>query len=106
MPTLTQRNTNDLVVGLISVKYISNTIAARRVELEKRFTDKAGEYYLPDSTAELLKAELEDRDYYTEVSVLRGAESACWEALPNIGMYFPPPADTWAHKSQIDNVPK
>ena len=59
-----------LVLGLIFVKYISDTFAARRIELTRRFADPADDYYVPGSTPELLadvvKAELEDRDYYRE----------------------------------------
>lgn len=78
-----------LVLGLIFVKYVSDTFAARRAELERRFADKDDDYYLPDSA--LLAAELEDRDYYTEVNVFWVPESARWEALraaakqPDIG---------------------
>ncbi len=78
-----------LVLGLIFVKYVSDTFAARRAELERRFADKDDDYYLHDSA--LLAAELEDRDYYTEVNVFWVPESARWEALraaakqPDIG---------------------
>jgi type I restriction enzyme M protein len=80
-----------LVLGLIFVKFVSDTFAARRTELEKRFADTSDDYYLSDSTPDLLKAELEDRDYYTEVNVFWVPESARWEALraaakqPDIG---------------------
>jgi len=80
-----------LVLGLIFVKYISDTFAARRAELERRFTDKSDDYYLQDCPPELLAVELEDRDYYTEVNVFWVPESARWEALraaakqPDIG---------------------
>ncbi len=80
-----------LVLGLIFVKYVSDTFAARRAELERRFADEADDYFLPDATPELLAAELEDRDYYTEVNVFWVPEAARWEALraaakqPDIG---------------------
>ncbi len=74
-----------LVLGLIFVKYVSDTFAARRTELTRRFTDPADDYYLPDSDdAQLpmrLAAELEDRDYYREVNVFWVPESARWEAI-------------------------
>ena len=56
-----------LVLGLIFVKYVSDTFAARRAELNRRFADAADDYFLHDCDAELLAAELEDRDYYKEV---------------------------------------
>lgn len=80
-----------LVLGLIFVKFISDTFAARRVELKRRLTDPQDEYFLHDATPELLDAELEDRDYYKEVNVFWVPESARWEVLraaakqPDIG---------------------
>ena len=78
-----------LVLGLIFVKYVSDTFAARRAELARRFADPADDYYL-DAT-DLIAEELEDRDYYKEVNVFWVPESARWEALraaakqPDIG---------------------
>jgi len=80
-----------LVLGLIFVKYISDTFATRRAELTRRFTDPADEYFLYDSDDELLAEELEDRDYYKEVNVFWVPEIARWESLraaakqPDIG---------------------
>lgn len=70
-----------LVLGLIFVKYISDTFDARRVELTKRFADEADEYFLHDSDAEMIADELEDRDYYKATNVFWVPESARWEAL-------------------------
>ncbi len=80
-----------LVLGLIFLKYVSDTFAARRTELGRRFADKTDEYFLHDGTLELLAAELEDRDYYKEANVFWVPESARWEVLraaakqPDIG---------------------
>jgi len=70
-----------LVLGLIFVKYISDTFAARRAELTRRFTDENDEYFLHECDDEMLAAELEDRDYYKEVNVFWVPEIARWEAL-------------------------
>jgi len=70
-----------LVLGLIFVKYVSDTFAARRAELTRRFADESDDYFLYDGDAELLAGELEDRDYYREVNVFWVPESARWEAL-------------------------
>ncbi len=78
-----------LVLGLIFVKYISDTFAARRAELGRRFADPKDDYFLDD--AALFADELEDRDYYKEVNVFWVPESARWETLraaakqPDIG---------------------
>ena len=80
-----------LVLGLIFVKYISDTFNARRIELTRRFCDPADDYFLHDSDDELLAGELEDRDYYREVNVFWVPEAARWESLraaakqPDIG---------------------
>jgi type I restriction enzyme M protein len=80
-----------LVLGLIFVKYISDTFAARRAELSTRLTNPADEYYYGDAAPDALAAELEDRDYYKEVNVFWVPEAARWESLraaakqPDIG---------------------
>lgn len=70
-----------LVLGLIFLKYVSDTFAARRAELTRRFADESDEYFLWDVDAEMLAGELEDRDYYTEVNVFWVPENARWEAI-------------------------
>ena len=80
-----------IVLGLIFLKYISDTFTARRAELLKRFVDENDEYYFADATPEELQAELEDRDYYREVNVFWVPEAARWDVLlaaakqPDIG---------------------
>ena len=70
-----------LVLGLIFVKYISDTFAARRAEITARLGNPADEYYYGDAAPEALAAELEDRDYYTEVNAFWVPEPARWESL-------------------------
>ncbi|AMM25240.1 class I SAM-dependent DNA methyltransferase [Variovorax sp. PAMC 28711] len=80
-----------LVLGLIFVKYISDTFAARRAELVTRFADPADEYHFADATADDLAAELEQRDYYRAANVFWVPEAARWESIraaakqPDIG---------------------
>ncbi len=80
-----------IVLGLIFLKYISDTFQMRRDELTCRFTNKEDEYYLHDTDAESLAKELEDRDYYREVNAFWVPEAARWESLraqakqPDIG---------------------
>ena len=70
-----------IVLGLIFVKYISDTFQTRRDELTVRFGDPADDYFLHDVDAEMLADELEDRDYYKEVNVFWVPEAARWETL-------------------------
>ncbi|MGR3911346.1 class I SAM-dependent DNA methyltransferase [Burkholderia sp. SR8] len=70
-----------IALGLIFVKYISDTFQARRDELAARFLDTNDDYFLPDSEEDQIAAELEDRDYYREVNVFWVPEAARWESL-------------------------
>lgn len=80
-----------LVLGLIFVKYISDTFAARRAEVATRLADPKDDYFFAGATPDKLAAELEDRDYYKEVNVFWVPEAARWESLraaakqPDIG---------------------
>ena len=66
-----------LVLGLIFVKYISDTFAARRAEVA-RLSDPDDDYQYGQVNAEDLAAELEDRDNDTEVNAFWVPESARW----------------------------
>lgn len=70
-----------IVLGLIFVKYISDTFQTRRAELTRKFADSQDDYYLEDADQDLINEELEDRDYYKEVNVFWVPEAARWENL-------------------------
>ena len=70
-----------IVLGLIFVKYISDTFQTRRAELAVKFADATDDYYLDGADAALIAEELEDRDYYKEVNVFWVPEAARWETL-------------------------
>jgi type I restriction enzyme M protein len=70
-----------IVLGLIFLKYVSDTFSERQMELRRKFTDPNNEYYLPDQAS--LERELEDRDYYTEANVFWVPENARWESIRN-----------------------
>jgi len=80
-----------LVLGLIFVKYISDTFTARTAELTARLRDPDDEYFYGDASDEDIAAELADRDYYTAANVFWVPEGARWEAVraaakqPDIG---------------------
>ena len=73
-----------LVLGLIFVKYISDTFAARRAELTERLTNPDDDYFYGDADPADIEAELEDRDYYKEVNAFWVPEGARWETLRNL----------------------
>jgi type I restriction enzyme M protein len=80
-----------LVLGLIFVKYISDTFSAKHAELTLRLADPQDEYFYGQVDAADIAAELEDRDYYREANVFWVPEPARWETLraaakqPDIG---------------------
>jgi type I restriction enzyme M protein len=68
-----------LVLGLIFVKYVSDTFVTRQAELERRFKDSKDDYYFDDP--ELIAGELEDRDYFKEANVFWVPAEARWEEI-------------------------
>ena len=68
-----------IVLGLIFLKYISDSFAEHRSNLEKRFADPTDEYFIEDE--EFRQSDLEERDYYTEANVFWVPESARWEKI-------------------------
>lgn len=80
-----------LVLGLIFLKYISDTFTARRSEIEARLKNPADEYFFADATPEDINAELEDRDYFKAANAFWVPEGARWETVralakrPDIG---------------------
>ncbi len=68
-----------LVLGLIFLKYISDSFESRRQELEAELSDPQSEGFL-ESDAERAEV-LEDRDEYLGKNVFRVPEQARWPAL-------------------------
>ncbi|MFM9101948.1 MAG: type I restriction-modification system subunit M N-terminal domain-containing protein, partial [Cyanobium sp.] len=69
-----------LVLGLIFLKYISDTFAEHRAKVLVMVSDPESDYYVGDDTAEH-QAALEDRDYYTQENVFWVPTDARWESL-------------------------
>ena len=68
-----------IVLGLVFLKYISDSFEGHRGELEKEFTDPKSDKYKPD--AKRRASALEKRDYYTEVNVFWVPKEARWEKV-------------------------
>lgn len=68
-----------IVLGLVFLKYISDSFEGRRNELEQEFSDKNGQRFKasPDRRA----AALEERDYYKEVNVFWVPVEARWDRI-------------------------
>ena len=70
-----------IVLGLIFIKYISDTFHSHRDELKSRFADADDDYFIPDADSTTQAQELEERDYYTADNVFWVPEAARWESL-------------------------
>lgn len=78
------------VLGLIFLKYVSESFDLRRNELRGQFTDPESDYYLnredyksDDDYEAAIQEELEDRDYFTEKNVFWVPALARWETIKN-----------------------
>ena len=68
-----------IVLGLVFLKYVSDSFGERRDELSAAFSDPEGDRYKPD--AQRLQAALNDRNYYKEVNVFWVPETSRWEVI-------------------------
>ena len=79
-----------IVLGLIFLKYISDSFVKQQAEVQRTVSEPASEYFISADPAEYA-AELEERDYYTKDNVFWVPPQARWEYLreqakqPNIG---------------------
>ena len=79
-----------LVLGLIFLKYISDTFAEHRAKVLQMVSSPDSDFYVGDDPADH-QAALEDRDYYTQENVFWVPADARWESLrarakqPDIG---------------------
>ncbi len=76
------------VLGLIFLKYVSDSFAVRQQEIENLLRDRKSEYFLdpadyqtPAAYANAIRAELEERDYYLEKNVFWVPALARWKTL-------------------------
>ena len=82
-----------IVLGLIFLKYISDSFYQRRLKLTKIMADKKNkEYYV--SNKNIRKRMLEEKDFYTREGIFYIPENARWEylrkkaSLPDIDKYI------------------
>ena len=71
-----------LLLGLIFLKYISDTFAEHQEKVLKQVSDPSSDFYLGDDPSDHKDA-LEDRDYYTQENVFWVPAEARWESLRN-----------------------
>ncbi len=88
LPSLDAAVYKHVILGLVFLKYVSDSFDERQEELRRQFTNPEHDYYLPrddyDSEAEwqeAVTAELEQRDYYAEKNVFWVPVEARWQSL-------------------------
>ena len=71
-----------IVLGLVFLKYVSDSFEDRRAELAAHFANPNHDYFLGENLApESLKKELEVRDFYTEKNIFWVPPRARWPFL-------------------------
>jgi type I restriction enzyme M protein len=92
LPSLDASQYKHVMLGLVFLKYVSDSFGIRREELTTQFKNPESDYYLDpadfggaDSAEyqEEINTELEERDYYTEANVFWVPKVARWEFLQN-----------------------
>ncbi|PWL25027.1 MAG: restriction endonuclease subunit M [Altererythrobacter sp. XM-24bin4] len=79
-----------IVLGLIFLKYISDTFAKQQDKVREMVSDPSSDYFISQDPLEFA-GELEERDYYTQDNVFWVPQEARWESLrakakqPDIG---------------------
>lgn len=67
-----------VVLGLIFLKYVSDSFDEFRENLKKELTDPEHEHYYEGASEEDIEAELEDRDYYKSNNIFWVPQNARW----------------------------
>jgi len=82
LPSLDAAVYKHVVLGMVFVKYVSDSFETRRQELKAAFADPLNEYFLgEDVDDEFINEELENRDFYTEKNVFWVPQAARWKYL-------------------------
>ena len=69
-----------IVLGLIFLKYISDTFDIQKNKIKKTVSDKKSDLFISEDP-KVYEKELEDRDYYTKDNVFWVPQKARWEKL-------------------------
>ena len=83
LPSLDAAVYKHVVLGLVFLKYISDSFETRKKELKEAFINPKHEYFLGDAAEDdkLINEELENRDYYTEKNIFWVPQTARWQYL-------------------------
>lgn len=61
LPSLDAAVYKHVVLGMVFVKYVSDSFETRREELNKAFSDENNDYYLGEDSEDFIAEELENR---------------------------------------------
>jgi len=81
LPSLDAAVYKHVMLGMVFVKYVSDSFETRRQELMKAFKDPENDYYLGEDSDDFIEEELENRDYYTEKNVFWVPAAARWKYI-------------------------
>lgn len=82
LPSLDAAVYKHVVLGLVFLKYVSDSFEERRLELKGAFSDPEHDYFLGgDADETFVDEELENRDYYVEKNVFWVPEHARWKTI-------------------------
>ena len=81
LPSLDAAVYKHVVLGMVFVKYVSDSFETRRQELMRAFKDPENDYYLGEDSEGFIEEELENRDYYTEKNIFWVPATARWSYI-------------------------
>ena len=82
LPSLDAAVYKHVVLGMVFLKYVSDSFETRRQELLKEFTNTQSDYYIcDDENDDVVLDELETRDFYTEKNVFWVPAAARWQYI-------------------------
>ncbi|RLA84858.1 MAG: SAM-dependent DNA methyltransferase [Epsilonproteobacteria bacterium] len=82
LPALDAALYKHVILGMVFLKYVSDSFNTRASELKIAFNDPDNEYYLgDDAEPNFIEEELENRDYYTEKNIFWIPQSSRWDYL-------------------------
>ena len=82
LPSLDAAVYKHVVLGLVFLKYVSDSFEKRAVELGSSFKDPSNDYYLgEDIDDEIISEELEVKDYYASANVFWVPSASRWSYL-------------------------
>jgi len=73
-----------IVLGLIFLKYISDTFDAQKNKIKKMVSDPNSDFFISEDP-KVYEKELEDRDYYTQDNVFWVPQKSRWEKIRSQG---------------------